>query len=46
LSEIAKCVSVYDGSNLFPVTDIDEKLSCLKSGKASGLDDLYKGNIM
>jgi len=44
LSETTK--GVYDGSNLFSVTDVEDSLSCVKSGKASGLDDLCKETIL
>jgi len=37
---------VIDGSILFSVSDIEDSLRCLKSGKASGLDDLCKENIL
>jgi len=34
----------FDGSILFSVSDIEDSLRCLKSGKASGLDDLWRSS--
>ena len=37
---------IYSGLNLFTVSDIEDSLHCLKSGKAAGLDDLCKENVL
>ena len=37
---------VYSGLNLFTVSDVEDSLHCLKSGKAAGLDDLCKENVL
>ena len=37
---------VYVGSTLFAISDIEDSLHHLKSGKTSGLDDLSKENIL